>query len=291
MTKTEQQITYREGGKHSLSTPRFDRAQIDLIKRTLCLFASDDEFQLFLATARRLQLDPFANQIYMAPRRVRDPENKDQFIVVRRPQITIDGYRSIAVRTGLYCGQTSAQWAGPDLPITWHEAWPFDLPPVAARVGVYRKGWDRPSYGTAHWEEFVQRNADGNSLPVWSRMGCNQLAKCAEAQSLRKTFQYAFEGVPMIGLGDAPAIAFKNGSVAHDPETGEIFDAEDPQEDFAKMAEGLKASLRSAANLQTLTSHRSRCQWLASKDRDLGRDVKAVWDECMAQFSQDGENS
>src|SRR5690606_1805557 len=83
--------------------------------------------EAFLAHCRRTGLDPIARQIYAIYR-------GGKWGI----QISIDGARLVAERTGQYEGQTSVQWT--DDGVTWVDVWLKESPPRAARVGVYRRG-------------------------------------------------------------------------------------------------------------------------------------------------------
>ena len=123
---------------------RFDPQQIDLIKRTICAGSTDDELQMFLYQANRTGLDPFARQIYSIERREKVGAN---WVTKRQVQVSIDGLRLVAERSGKYRGQTAPEFCGPDG--LWHDVWLSAKPPAAARVGVLRVDFEQPCYATA----------------------------------------------------------------------------------------------------------------------------------------------
>jgi len=150
--------------------------QVDLIKRTVCSGASDDELKLFLMIAKHSGLDPFSRQIYAVMR-------KDKSIgkYVMTVQTSIDGFRLTAARTGQHAGTDDVEY---DSEIAPNPKW--------ARVTVYRlvAGHRVPYTAKARWEEYLPQ--DGF---MWRKMPYLMLGKCAEALALRKAFPAELSGV------------------------------------------------------------------------------------------------
>lgn len=141
---------------------------------------SVQEIQLFAMVAHHTGLDPFTKQIYAVKR-----DGKVNH------QTGIDGYRSVAESKG------GGQYAGSD-EATYEECDCGTEPkghPKIARVVVHRilaNGHIVDQVGIARWHELYTGNAEQF---MWKKMPFNQLAKCAEANGLRKAFPRILGGV------------------------------------------------------------------------------------------------
>jgi phage recombination protein Bet len=170
----------------------FSKPQIDLIKRTICRGADDDELELFLYQCKRTGLDPMNKQIY-ALRRWDKELGREKMDI----QTGIDGYRLIAERTGKYRGQLPVMWCGTDG--EWRDVWLDDKPPWAAKATVLHTEKE-PTTFVAYYKGFVQmvRNKDTKQEQpnrMWSKMPELMLAKCAESAALRKAFPHELSGL------------------------------------------------------------------------------------------------
>lgn len=154
----------------------FDEPKLELIRRTVAKELSAPEFELFMGVSRARGLDPILGQIHAVKRS--DGEGSRKMVL----QVSIDGGRLIAARTGEY--------AGNDAPIFSRD----ENDGLVASVTIYRLigGQRVPFTGTAYWSEFYPGDKLGF---MWKKMPRTMLAKCAEMQALRKGFPNDLSGL------------------------------------------------------------------------------------------------
>lgn len=164
-------------------------SQLAALKQIGVENASQGDLAVFLNFAQRTGLDPFARQIYMIGRR---QKQGDKWTTKWTIQASIDGLRIVAERSGDYAGQVGPEYCGPDG--AWRDTWTASEPPVAARIGVLRRGFQAPLYAVAYYDEYVQTQ-NGQPTSMWSSKPRLMLAKCAEALALRKAFPNDLAGL------------------------------------------------------------------------------------------------
>lgn len=182
----------------------FSPQQLSLIRKTVAKDCSPAEFDLFIATAESYGLNPFRREIYAIVVN-KDKPDKRQLVLVTG----IDGFRRKAEEAGGY----SPDDKEPD--ITYRDdlkdSRTNPLGIEKAKVTAFKNG--KPVVGVAYWDEFAplreiwadnretgKRGPTGEfeldpSKSNWRKMARHMLAKCAEAQALRKGWPSTFSGL------------------------------------------------------------------------------------------------
>jgi phage recombination protein Bet len=186
MTSTEVALAIRAG------QDMFDAKQLAALAQLGIEGAPKGDLAVFLHRCQVTGLDPFGGQITMIKRRERDGNGwRDKWTI----QTEIDGYRVIAHRAARRDGVTlsygNTAWYDEDG--NAHEVWVRPHPPAAATVTIYRD--NKPFPGVARFASFAAVNRDGKLMANWASMPDHMIAKCAEAQALRRAFPNDLDGI------------------------------------------------------------------------------------------------
>lgn len=196
----------------------YSASQLSLIRNTVARECNQAEFDLFIEMCKHQGLDPFRKQIYAFVFKSKKKEKGDDGIwrEVESRQLTpvtsIDGYRSKAAR----CGDYRPDDHEPTFEYSASEK-DGDKNPlgiVKCTVRAYKFGPDKqwyPVVGTVYWDEIAPIVEDGKwengnfigsgkfiidkRKPNWRKMQRAMIAKCAEANALRKGWPEEMSGL------------------------------------------------------------------------------------------------
>ena len=161
---------------------RYDAESIARYKRLHAPAHTDDELLAFFAQCERTQLDPWSRQIYTIKR---TQYVNGSSVEKAMTQVSIDGLRLQAERSGKYLGQNGPWWCGTDG--KWVDVWVKPMNELmAAKVGIFRAGYPEPVWGVARFDAYAVTKKSGELTAMWLKMGDVMIAKCAEALGLRK---------------------------------------------------------------------------------------------------------
>lgn len=141
---------------------------------------NDEQLGLFFHVCKQRKLDPMLKQIYAIPRKNKDGDRHELTI-----QVSIDGLRMIAERTGRYA-------PGRPTEFTFDEKGNVISATAYVKKQTVDGTWHEVS-AVAFFNEYVQKTKDYKTgewcvAQFWKQMPCGQIEKCAEAKAIRKAF-------------------------------------------------------------------------------------------------------
>jgi phage recombination protein Bet len=176
--------------KDEMAVMEFSPEQRKMIRDSFANGASDAEFAVLMEVAKSRRLNPLMRQIYFVKR-----WDSAKRCEVWSTQISIDGLRAVAERTGVYDGQSEPAYE-----------YDKDGKLTKCAVHIYRKDWSqgRSAVGVAFFSEYAQTKKDGGLTSFWATKPHIMLAKCAEALAIRKAFPEDTSGLYVAEeMGDA----------------------------------------------------------------------------------------
>lgn len=194
--------------------------QADAIRRALksSLYpgANDDSIEMVLSYCQAAGLDPMTKPVHIVPMKVSTGrKNADGWDIKEDRDVVMPGiglYRINAARTGQYAGCSEPEFGPICVLESTRDVWvdgannrrqkvskPFQLQyPEWCRVTVRKLlgGQVVEFSAKEYWLENYASKGDGSPNAMWEKRAFGQLAKCAEAQALRKAFPEAVGSQP-----------------------------------------------------------------------------------------------
>lgn len=245
-----------------------------------------------LGYCKAADLDPMDKPVHIVPMQVpTGRKDSDGWDITESRDVVMPGiglYRTKAQRTGQYAGQSEPEF-GPDVvealdgvQITF---------PAWCRVTVYRllPGLSAPVAYSAieRWKENYATKSRKSSAPnaMWKKRPYGQLAKCAEAQALRKGFPDAVGSAPtadeMEGKSlDADQIDADTGVVRGAPLMPQRKSATDSSPPMSTNGEAQDVAFKDKPNAPAATQaaciNAGQVKYLENKIASIDLDAEAV---------------
>ena len=147
---------------------------------------------MFFEMCKSNGLNPLSRHAYIVPRN--EKQKDGSYKVKYSLQVSIDGFRSIAEKTGQYIGSSEALF---DSGLNEFECKTAGKKhPITASVTVEKiiDGIVGKFTATASWDSYAVLY-NGNPSGLWLKFPFLMLAKCAEALALRKAFPSVLGGL------------------------------------------------------------------------------------------------
>ena len=199
-----------------------DRQLIDVMESTLYPGAKPASIYLVLHACRAADLDPMTKPYHIVNMSVKGADGQ----YTRRDVIMpgIDQYRTKAARTNEYVGCTAPEF-GPTITRKLDNGDEFQYPEWC-RITVRRlkQGHIAEFPAEERWSENYATAGRDTNQPneMWRKRPFAQLAKCAEAQALRRGFPEATGAAPTMEEMVGKVIDNSQDYIDVDPQTGEV---------------------------------------------------------------------
>lgn len=119
----------------------------------------------------------------------------------------INSHRTRASRTKEYDGISEPEFGEPQTEKFGFGDGSYELTfPEWCKIKVYRRGRTHPFVGLVYWRETYASVKGGAPNAMWRKRPYSQLAKCAEAEALRKAFPEEVGGMPTAEEMDGQAV-------------------------------------------------------------------------------------
>lgn len=165
-----------------------------VLQETLYPGSTDEEVSMILSYCKARRIDPILKPVHLVPMSVKtDKKDKDGKAIYERKNVIMPGiglYRIDASRSGQYAGMEEPEF-GEDvtetigkIKVTYPKWCKIKVKKLLANGDIAEftaKEYWRENYAT-------KSNFDNSPNMMWEKRAYGQLAKCAEAQALRKAF-------------------------------------------------------------------------------------------------------